>query len=69
MLYEKYGASMLVVACTCAILLVIYSALYFAVARSAEGRLPGRLHCLGFSASAFLAPFSGQREVASALKI
>ena len=48
----------------------LYSALYFTVARSAEGRLPaGRLHCLGFSASAFPAPFSGQREVASALKI
>ena len=45
---------------------VIYSALYFTVARSAEGSLPG---CPGFSAPAFLAPFSGQREVASALKI
>ena len=29
----------------------------------------GRLHCPGFSASAFLAPFSGQREVAAAFKI
>ena len=45
----------------------IYSALYFTVARSAEGRPSGWPH--GFSVSAFLAPFSGQWEVAAALKI
>ena len=44
-----------------------YSALYFTVARSAEGSPPRRPH--GFSVSAFLAPFSGHQEVAAALKI
>ena len=29
----------------------------------------GRLHCPGFSAPAFLAPFFGQQEVVAALKI
>ena len=36
---------------SCPIEPCIYSALYFTVARSAEGRPPARLHCPDFSAS------------------